>query len=156
MSRRANSVEKMQVFWAWSSLRMSAWTVPRTLLKGLGFQRGVRRSRPALRRPCIPAAATPVRHCLQEARRGRRGGESRSSHLAFRTISTSASKALLTDVLFAALVDGGVQEEPQHDWSGPIDRHGHARVGGTQVKPTVQLLRVVETADAHPELPTLP
>ena len=25
-----NSVEKMQVFWPWSSLRMSAWTVPRT------------------------------------------------------------------------------------------------------------------------------
>ncbi len=28
--RSANSVEKMQVFWAWSSLRMSACTVPRT------------------------------------------------------------------------------------------------------------------------------
>ncbi len=28
---RANSVEKMQVFWPWSSLRMSACTVPRTL-----------------------------------------------------------------------------------------------------------------------------
>ena len=26
----ANSVEKMQVFWPWSSLRMSACTVPRT------------------------------------------------------------------------------------------------------------------------------
>ena len=26
-----NSVEKMQVFWPWSSLRMSACTVPRTL-----------------------------------------------------------------------------------------------------------------------------
>ncbi len=25
-----NSVEKMQVFWPWSSFRMSAWTVPRT------------------------------------------------------------------------------------------------------------------------------
>ena len=32
MHRRANSVEKMQVFWPWSSLRMSAWTVPRTVL----------------------------------------------------------------------------------------------------------------------------
>ncbi len=31
MSRRAKSVEKMQVFCAWSSLRMSAWTVPRTV-----------------------------------------------------------------------------------------------------------------------------
>jgi hypothetical protein len=29
--RRLNSVEKMQVFCPWSSLRMSAWTVPRTL-----------------------------------------------------------------------------------------------------------------------------
>ena len=29
--RSENSVEKMQVFWPWSSLRMSAWTVPRTL-----------------------------------------------------------------------------------------------------------------------------
>ena len=29
--RRLNSVEKMQVFWPWSSLRMSAWTVPRTV-----------------------------------------------------------------------------------------------------------------------------
>ena len=29
--RRANSVEKMQVFWPWSSLRMSACTVPLTL-----------------------------------------------------------------------------------------------------------------------------
>ena len=29
--RRENSVEKMQVFWPWSSLRMSACTVPRTL-----------------------------------------------------------------------------------------------------------------------------
>ena len=27
---RLNSVEKRQVFWPWSSLRMSAWTVPRT------------------------------------------------------------------------------------------------------------------------------
>ena len=27
---RLNSVEKMHVFWPWSSLRMSAWTVPRT------------------------------------------------------------------------------------------------------------------------------
>ena len=27
---RENSVEKMQVFWPWSSLRMSACTVPRT------------------------------------------------------------------------------------------------------------------------------
>ena len=31
MHRSANSVEKMQVFWPWSSLRMSAWMVPRTL-----------------------------------------------------------------------------------------------------------------------------
>ena len=29
--RSENSVEKMQVFWPWSSLRMSACTVPRTL-----------------------------------------------------------------------------------------------------------------------------
>ena len=29
--RSANSVEKMQVFWPWSSLRMSACTVPRTV-----------------------------------------------------------------------------------------------------------------------------
>ena len=28
---RENSVEKMQVFWPWSSFRMSAWTVPRTV-----------------------------------------------------------------------------------------------------------------------------
>ena len=28
--RRLNSVEKMQVFWPWSSFRMSACTVPRT------------------------------------------------------------------------------------------------------------------------------
>ena len=31
--RRENSVEKMQVFWPWSSLRMSACTVPRTFWK---------------------------------------------------------------------------------------------------------------------------
>jgi hypothetical protein len=31
MHRSENSVEKMQVFWPWSSLRMSACTVPRTL-----------------------------------------------------------------------------------------------------------------------------
>src|SRR2546430_13772410 len=31
--RRENSVEKMQVFWPWSSLRMSACTVPRTLAR---------------------------------------------------------------------------------------------------------------------------
>ncbi len=29
--RSENSVEKMQVFWPWSSLRMSACTVPRTV-----------------------------------------------------------------------------------------------------------------------------
>ncbi len=29
--RSANAVEKMHVFWAWSSLRMSACTVPRTV-----------------------------------------------------------------------------------------------------------------------------
>ncbi len=26
-----NSVEKMQVFWPWSSFKISAWTVPRTV-----------------------------------------------------------------------------------------------------------------------------
>ena len=31
--RSANSVENMQVFCAWSSLRISAWTVPRSLRK---------------------------------------------------------------------------------------------------------------------------
>jgi hypothetical protein len=31
MTLRLNSVEKMQVFWPWSSFRMSACTVPRTL-----------------------------------------------------------------------------------------------------------------------------
>jgi len=30
MTLRLNSALKMQVFWAWSSLRMSACTVPRT------------------------------------------------------------------------------------------------------------------------------
>ena len=30
MTLRLNSVEKMQVFWPWSSFRMSACTVPRT------------------------------------------------------------------------------------------------------------------------------
>ena len=46
ITRSANSVEKMQVFWPWSSLRMSACTVPRTLaqrpradLGGLGVGR---------------------------------------------------------------------------------------------------------------------
>ena len=34
--RSANSVEKMQVFCAWSSLRMSACTVPRTVRERLG------------------------------------------------------------------------------------------------------------------------
>ena len=33
MQRSANSVEKMQVFCPWSSLRMSACTVPRTLVR---------------------------------------------------------------------------------------------------------------------------
>ena len=33
MQRSANSVEKMQVFCPWSSLRMSACTVPRTVCK---------------------------------------------------------------------------------------------------------------------------
>ena len=32
IARSENSVEKMQVFWPWSSLRMSACTVPRTLV----------------------------------------------------------------------------------------------------------------------------
>src|SRR5205085_3803844 len=32
---RENSVEKMQVFWPWSSLRMSACTVPRTVASTL-------------------------------------------------------------------------------------------------------------------------
>ena len=36
--RSANSVEKMQVFCAWSSFRMSACTVPRTLRQCLGAQ----------------------------------------------------------------------------------------------------------------------
>ncbi len=35
--RMANSVEKMQVFCAWSSLRISACTVPRTLDSGFRF-----------------------------------------------------------------------------------------------------------------------
>ena len=34
--RRLNSVEKMQVFWPWSSLRMSACTVPRTVAQDAG------------------------------------------------------------------------------------------------------------------------
>ena len=33
--RRENSVENRQVFWPWSSLRMSAWTVPRTVCSAL-------------------------------------------------------------------------------------------------------------------------
>jgi hypothetical protein len=37
--RRANSVEKMQVFCAWSSFRMSACTVPRTCGQRLGLDR---------------------------------------------------------------------------------------------------------------------
>ena len=31
--RSENSVENRQVFWPWSSLRMSAWTVPRTVAR---------------------------------------------------------------------------------------------------------------------------
>jgi hypothetical protein len=37
----ANSVLKMQVFWAWSSLRMSACTVPRTCVQHVGADLGV-------------------------------------------------------------------------------------------------------------------
>ena len=43
--RSENSVENSAVFWPWSSLRMSACTVPRTLLERVG--RGDRRARPA-------------------------------------------------------------------------------------------------------------
>jgi hypothetical protein len=44
---KAKSTEKMQVFWPWSSLRISAWTVPRTqertvflIFRGFGGIRG--------------------------------------------------------------------------------------------------------------------
>ena len=58
--------------------------------------------------------------------------------------------AMLADVLFAALVDGGVQEEAKHDGSRSVDGHRHARVGRTEVKPAVQLLRIVQAANADP------
>ena len=35
--RKANSVEKIQVFCAWSSFKISACTVPRTVLIALAF-----------------------------------------------------------------------------------------------------------------------
>ena len=37
--RRLNSVENRQVFWPWSSLRMSAWTVPRTVASAVARMR---------------------------------------------------------------------------------------------------------------------
>ncbi len=62
--RRANSVEKMQVFWAWSSLRMSACTVPRTVWKRLVAEAAV-----VVRRQARPTPPGPAR--CSRAGRGR-------------------------------------------------------------------------------------
>ncbi len=53
---RANSVEKMQVFWPWSSLRMSACTVPRTLARTKARTSAASSSVGA--RPCSAAKAS--------------------------------------------------------------------------------------------------
>ena len=77
IQRSANSVEKMQVFWPWSSLRMSACTVPRTegllrggrpLLAGL-VDRGVEEHREDRRRRAVDRHAHRRRRVRQvEAR----------------------------------------------------------------------------------------
>ena len=56
MQRSENSVEKMQVFWPWSSLRMSAWIVPRTLAST--HARSSAASSSSGRRPCSSAKAS--------------------------------------------------------------------------------------------------
>ena len=72
MQRRENSVEKMQVFWPWSSLRMSACTVPRTVRRPsrasprLGRRSG---SRPSRSRKAVELL---VHRGVQEHRQDRR------------------------------------------------------------------------------------
>ena len=72
MQRRAKSVEKMQVFWPWSSLRMSACTVPRTPPRALA--RTPAASSRLAGRPCSrsKAASCCVDHGVQEHRQDRR------------------------------------------------------------------------------------
>ena len=64
--------------------------------------------------------------------------------------------AVLADVLFAALVDGGVQEKPKQHRRRAVDGHGHAGVGRAEVEPAVELLGVVQAADADPGVPDFP
>jgi hypothetical protein len=77
--RSANSVEKMQVFWPWSSLRMSAWTVPRTFCRAYGVtslsrdtsqHRGRRLPRPGSGREGALEIASLVDGGVEEDRRG--------------------------------------------------------------------------------------
>ena len=51
-----NSVEKMQVFWPWSSLRMSACTVPRTVRSARARISAARRRSAVGRSACEPSS----------------------------------------------------------------------------------------------------
>ena len=57
--RSENSVENRQVFWPWSSLRMSACTVPRTTCRA--WARMPAASSAVGSRPCSPAQASTAR-----------------------------------------------------------------------------------------------
>ena len=121
----------------------------------LGFQRGVRRRvEHFVARASQEQQSQSVVALRQFALVGG-AGESAVVPFGLQDLLDVRLQPLLTDVLFAALVDGGVQEEPQHDGRGPVDRHRHARVRSAQVKSAVQLLRVVKAADAPPRVADL-
>ena len=120
----ANSVEKMQVFCAWSSLRMSACTVPRTAAQRLGLDPLVD---VAARRPVAadaraapsPSPSLPAGQ-LARVRRARPVARSRR-----RGVAAPPPAARLPQIALHLLIDRRVHEEGEDDRRRAVDRHRH-------------------------------
>ena len=134
--RSANSVEKMQVFCAWSSLRMSACTVPRTGRQRLG-RICARRPRPGtIRSPVTPSRPRPEPSCPSGSCRihrrsvGARAVRRTSPRCAVRRHPSGPCRA---QVLADLLVDTVFVNIARDDRRRTVDGHGH-RVWGAEVR----------------------
>ncbi len=64
--------------------------------------------------------------------------------------------ALLHDVQFALLVDGGIQEKTQQHGRGAVDGHRNGRGGVAQVEARIQNFGVVQLAHVHARVTHFP
>ncbi len=144
--RSANSVEKMQVFCAWSSLRMSACTVPRTSdsvsLRICSYVSAIEQL-VARHAEQAEARAVVVRRQLALVGRPRPvAGTARRS-----SAPPPPTGPWLAQVLLDALVDRGVHEHREDHRRRAVDRHRHRGRRRAEIEARVELLHVVERRD---------